>query len=896
MNTAEVRQAYLAFFADRGHRVVPSSTLVPRGDPTLLFTNAGMNQFKDALLGREDLGYRRAASAQRCVRAGGKHNDLENVGYTARHLTFFEMLGNFSFGDYFKEETIAWAWEFVTGSLALPKERLWVTVHPTDDASRRLWTDKVGVPEARVVDHGDNFWAMGDTGPCGPCTEIFYDHGPEVPGGPPGSAEEDGDRYVEIWNLVFPQFDRTQDGQLRPLPQPGVDTGMGLERMAAVLQGRRSAFEIDLFRRLMRRAGAFAGVQGDAAVLANPSLRVIADHLRSSAFLIADGMIPGNEDRAYVLRRIIRRALRHGYKLGVKEPFFHALADDLAAEMGAAHPLLQEQLPHVKQVLLREEERFSATLSQGMAVLEKALRAGGCSRIPGKLLFKLYDTYGFPTDLTADIARERGLGVDMAGFEAEMGKQRARGRASARFDAGLSQKVKTTTAVDFLGYGACSDEGQVQALHDAEGEPLAVLKEGQAGVVVLDRTPFYAEAGGQVGDTGELRCHLVSESRNKPASGLAESADEPSATEVRFMVSDTLAAGDQHLHIGQAVGDGLRVGDRVAARVDEERRRRIRANHSATHLLHAALRKVLGAHVQQKGSLVAPDRLRFDFSHPQPVTEAEIAEIEALVNEQIQANSEVVTRRMSYADAIEQGAVALFGEKYGDEVRVLNMGRGYSVELCGGTHVERTGDIGLFKITSESGIAAGVRRVEAAAGFSALVRVAEMERLLGRLAGELNAAQADLPDLVQGLLEENQRLKKALRDAGDRLAREQGGDLAQAAVDVAGVKVVAAEVAGDRQAMMRTLDSLRSKLDPGVVVLAQVHGGNVNLVAAVAKSLAENLPAPALVNAVGALVGAKGGGRPELARAGGGAQVEKLPQALGGVAAWVRERLAQCSN
>ena len=868
MNTAEVRDAYLSYFADRGHRVVPSSTLVPRGDPTLLFTNAGMNQFKDALLGREDLGYKRAVSAQRCVRAGGKHNDLENVGYTARHLTLFEMLGNFSFGDYFKEETIAWAWEFVTGALALPKERLWVTVHPTDDESRRLWTSKIGVPAERVVNHADNFWAMGDTGPCGPCTEIFYDHGAEVQGGPPGSADEDGDRYVEIWNLVFPQFDRAADGELRPLPQPGVDTGMGLERMAAVLQGRRSAFEIDLFRGLMRRAGAFAGVAGDEAVLANPSLRVIADHLRSSAFLIADGMVPGNEDRAYVLRRIIRRALRHGYKLGIEEPFFHALADDLAAEMGAAYPLLRDRLPHVKEVLLHEEEVFSATLSRGMAVLEKALLAGGYSCIPGALLFKLYDTYGFPADLTADIARERGLGVDMAGFEAAMDEQRARGRASARFDASLNQKVKTTSAVEFLGYGTCADQGEVLALYDADGEPIEALADGAAGVVVLDRTPFYAEAGGQVGDTGILR-----------------------KQDARFVVSDTLIAGDQHLHIGQAAVGELRVGDRVAAQVDEVRRRRIRVNHSATHLLHAALRKVLGAHVQQKGSLVAPDRLRFDFSHPQPVTEAEVAEIEALVNEQIQANSEVVTRRMSYPEAIEQGAVALFGEKYGDEVRVLNMGDSYSVELCGGTHVVRTGDIGLFKVTGESSIAAGVRRVEAVAGFGALARVGEMERLLRQLAGELNAAQADLPDRMQGLLEENQRLKKALRDAGDRMAREQGGDLAQAAVEVGGVKVLAAEVAGDRQAMMRTLDALRSKLDPCVVVLAQIHEGKVNLVAAVAKALCGELPAPALINAVGALVGAKGGGRPELARAGGGERVDKLPQALEGVAAWVGERV-----
>ena len=869
MNTAEVRQAYLSFFADRGHRVVPSSTLVPLDDPTLLFTNAGMNQFKDALLGREDLGCKRAVSAQRCVRAGGKHNDLENVGYTARHLTFFEMLGNFSFGNYFKEEAIVWAWEFVTGSLGLPEERLWITVHPSDGDSRRLWTDKIGVPAARVVGHEDNFWAMGDTGPCGPCTEIFYDHGPEVHGGPPGSADEDGDRYVEIWNLVFPQFDRAADGELRPLPQPGVDTGMGLERMAAVLQGRHSAFEIDLFRGLMRRAGAFAGVEGDQAVLANPSLRVIADHLRSSAFLVADGMVPGNEDRAYVLRRIIRRALRHGYKLGIEAPFFHQLADDLAGEMGAVYPLLREQLPHIKRVLLREEERFSDTLNQGMRVLEKALKEGRHSCIPGELLFKLYDTYGFPADLTADIARERGLGVDMEGFAAEMAKQRARGRASARFDASLSQKVKTTMAVEFVGYGTCADRGEVLALYDAQGEPLEALAAGAVGAVALDRTPFYAEAGGQVGDTGALR-----------------------KGEARFAVSNTLVAGDQHLHVGKAVVGELRVGDQVAAEVNEERRRRIRANHSATHLLHAALRKLLGTHVRQKGSLVGPDRLRFDFSHPQPITDDEIARIEALVNEQIQANSEVVTRRMSYPEAIKQGAIALFGEKYGDEVRVLNMGGDYSVELCGGTHVARTGDIGLFKITGESSIAAGVRRVEALSGVGALARVAEMERLLGRLTDELNVAQAELPERALGLLEENRRLQKALRDAGDRMARQQGGDLVQTAVDVGGVKVVAGEVAGDRQAMMKTLDSLRAKLDPGVILLAQTSGGKVNLVAAVAKEISGRLPAQALVNAVGALVGAKGGGRPDLARAGGGERLDKLPEALSGVAGWVRERLS----
>ncbi|MCY4345073.1 MAG: alanine--tRNA ligase [Gammaproteobacteria bacterium] len=869
MKTAEVRQAYLSYFEGKGHRVVASSTLVPRDDPTLLFTNAGMNQFKDALLGRVDPGYRRAVSSQRCVRAGGKHNDLENVGYTARHLTFFEMLGNFSFGDYFKEETIAWAWAFVTGELKLPKERLWVTVHPTDDESRRLWRDKIGIQAQRVVDHGDNFWAMGDTGPCGPCTEIFYDHGPEVPGGPPGSADEDGDRYIEVWNLVFPQFDRAADGELTPLPAPGVDTGMGLERMATVLQGVRSNFEIDLFAGLMRRAGEFAGIHGRSAVLANPSLRVIADHLRSSAFLIADGVTPGNEDRAYVLRRIIRRGLRHGYKLKIGEPFFHQLADDLAVEMGDAYPLLVDKLADVKRALLAEEERFAETLNQGMELLEKALASQDLDCISGEVLFKLYDTYGFPTDLTADIARERGLAVDLAGFEAEMERQRERGRASARFDFALGQKVRIDSKVDFLGYEGCVGQGQVVALFDSAGDAVESIGEGAEGIAVLDRTPFYAESGGQVGDTGALG-----------GGGL------------RFEVADTIVAGDQHLHIGRMAQGELRVGVPVAAEVDAQRRRMIRANHSATHLLHAALRRVLGDHVQQRGSLVDADRLRFDFSHGQPVEDAELQAIERLVNDQIQANSEVATRHMSYPEAIESGAVALFGEKYGDQVRVLAMGGDYSVELCGGTHVSRTGDIGLCKVTSESGIAAGVRRIEAVTGHAALARMADMERRLGQLAQALKTTPSGLQERLLAVLDENQALKRSLRAATDRLASDEGGDLAEAAVEVGGVKVVAAQAPGDAKAMMKTLDLLKSQLDRYVIVLGQANGGKVSLVAALSPNLTDIMQAPDLINAIGAEVGARGGGRPELARAGGGERIDRLAGALAGVADWVGERIA----
>ena len=868
MKAAEIREQYLSFFEAAGHRVVPSSSLVPYNDPTLLFTNAGMNQFKDALLGREDPGYRRAASSQKCVRAGGKHNDLENVGYTARHLTFFEMLGNFSFGDYFKEEAIDWAWEFVTGVFGLPRDRLWVTVHPTDDESRALWTRKIGVPAERVIDHDTNFWTMGDTGPCGPCTELFYDHGPAVAGGPPGSPDEEGDRYIEFWNLVFPQFDRSKDGELKPLPQPGVDTGMGLERMATVLQGVHSNYEIDLFRRLMLRAGGLAGLTGEAEILANPSIRVIADHLRSSAFLIADGVMPGNEDRDYVLRRIIRRALRHGYKLNIREPFFHRLVDDLVVEMGAAFPQLGEKQADVEAALAQEEERFDRTLSRGMELLEKTIRGLDGTVIPGDVVFKLYDTYGFPTDLTEDIARERGLSADMPGFEEAMGRQRDQGRASARFDFALGQKIHTDSRVDFLGYETASDSGEVRGLYDSEGNPLDALQAGQDGVVVLDRTPFYAEAGGQVGDAGVLE-----------SDGL------------RFEVQDTQRSGEQHLHIGSMTAGRLATGSLIRATVDASRRRLIMANHSATHLLHAALRKVLGPHVSQMGSLVDAEHLRFDFSHGQPVTADELAGIEALVNEQVFANTDVGVARTSFDQAIEQGAIALFNEKYGDEVRVLTMGGGYSVELCGGTHVGRTGDIGLCRVTAESGIAQGVRRIEAVTGAAALARVSEVDRLVQRLADGLKSTPQNLEDRVGALVEDNRRLVREVKDLTQRLASGFGSDLVDGAQDVGGIKVVAAQIEGDAKAMMQTLDLLKSRLSPVVILLAQENKGKINLVAGISKELTERMQAPELIRSVGEAVGARGGGSPVLARAGGGDRPEKLAEALAGVPDWVHERL-----
>ena len=909
MKTADIREHYLAYFQAADHRVVPSSSLVPYEDPTLLFANAGMNQFKDALLGREDPGYRRAVSAQKCVRAGGKHNDLENVGYTARHLTFFEMLGNFSFGDYFKEEAITWAWEFVTEAFALPKERLWITVHPTDDESRALWTRKIGIPAERVVDHETNFWTMGDTGPCGPCTELFYDHGPAVAGGPPGTADEDGDRYIEFWNLVFPQFDRSADGTLDPLPQPGVDTGMGLERMATVLQGVHSNFEIDLFRRLMFRAGELAGIKDEQAVLHNPSVRVIADHLRSSAFLIADGVLPGNEDRDYVLRRIIRRALRHGHKLNIGEPFFHRLVADLVAEMGNAYPQLVEKQPVIEAALTQEEERFEKTLGRGMELLNKTIvtlkhaieprkgdrrvdnttiddtgdrqdrasltEAHGESNpavraekrtLPGDVIFRLYDTYGFPIDLTEDIARERGLSVDRAGFDEAMSHQRGQARAAARFDFALGQKIHTDSKVDFLGYETTADSGEVRGLYDAEGARLDALEPGQSGVVVLDRTPFYAEAGGQVGDTGTLANNGF-----------------------RFEVQDTQRSADQHLHVGRVASGRVHVGERLQAEVDTPRRRCIMANHSATHLMHAALRRVLGPHVSQKGSLVDAQHLRFDFSHPQPVTQDELTAIEAMVNERVLANHKVGLARMSFDQAVASGAIALFGEKYGDEVRVLTMGDGYSVELCGGTHVRRTGDVGLFRITAESGIAQGLRRIEAVTGTTALARVSELDALVRRLAEQLKSSPDNLEDRVSALADENRRLAKEVKFLTQRLASGFGADLVEGASEVNGINVVAAEIEGDAKAMMQTLDMLKSRLQPVVIVLAQQNKGKVNLVAGLSRDLTDRIQAPELIRGVADAVGARGGGSPVLARAGGG-RPEKLAEALAGVVQWVRER------
>ncbi len=871
MKTSEIRAKYLEFFAERGHRVVPSSSLVPTGDNTLLFTNAGMVQFKDALIGIEDLGFKRATSAQRCVRAGGKHNDLENVGYTTRHHTFFEMMGNFSFADYFKEDTIRWAWEFVTQVLKIPRERLWVTVHPEDEQSRALWINEIGVDPKRVVSLVDNFWAMGDTGPCGPCSEIFYDHGPEIAGGPPGSPDQDGDRFVEFWNLVFPQFDRSPDGTLTPLPKPGVDTGMGLERVAAITQGVHSNYEIDLFRNLLRAVGEIAGV-GRNDLMGNPSLRVIADHIRSCAFLIADGVVPSNEDRGYVLRRIIRRALRHGHKLDIRGTFFSRLVEPLANEMGEAYPILNEQRERIAKVLLAEEERFAETLAQGMELLEKSIRDLKGSEIPGDVVFRLYDTFGFPTDLTADVARERGLTVDTAGFEVEMEKQRERARAASRFDADIGQRIRVDRAVEFLGYDGTEANAKVLALYalaDGDVKPVDILSSGQDGVVILDRTPFYAESGGQIGDTGTLK-----------------------AGDAEFAVSDTTLSGRQHLHRGAMRKGQLRVGSNVVASVESERRRLTALNHSATHLLHAALRRVLGTHVQQKGSLVSPEHLRFDFSHSLPVTEIELREVESIVNREIQQNTPVQTELLAYQDAIAKGAMALFGEKYADRVRVLTMGDGFSVELCGGTHVRRTGDIGLLRIVSESGIAAGVRRIEALTGPAALAFTESAERDLRAIAELLKASRRDVVDKVKALLSQHRDLQRETDQLKQRAATSRGVDLAETASELRGVRVLAAQVQGDDpKALLGTLDALKSKLGSAVIVLAQVSNGKVDLIAGVTKDVIDRVKAGELIAMVAPRVGARGGGRADMARAGGGDKPEALESALASVEAWVAERI-----
>jgi alanyl-tRNA synthetase len=858
----QLRQAFLDFFAERGHEIVPSSSLVPANDPTLLFTNAGMVQFKDVFLGREARDSARAASAQRCVRAGGKHNDLENVGYTARHHTFFEMLGNFSFGDYFKRDAIRYAWEFLTGVLQLPPERLWCTVFEDDDEAAAIWLEEIGVPKSRFARLGesDNFWAMGDTGPCGPCSEIFYDHGPGVPGGPPGTPDSGGDRYIEIWNLVFMQFDRNDQGELTPLPKPSVDTGMGLERLAAVMQGVHSNYEIDSFVDLIE-AAAVATRTDD---LQSNSLRVIADHIRACSFLIADGVVPGNEGRGYVLRRIIRRAIRHGYKLGVEEPFFYTLVQALEAQMGSAYPELGRRRSHVERVLHQEEQRFAETLAQGMRLLEEAIAriaVGGV--IPGDTVFKLYDTYGFPEDLTADIARERNLNIDREGFERLMGAQRERARKASRFSAATSGRATFEQPTEFVGYDTLGAEAAVVALLGGDGQPAQALQAGESGTVVLAQTPFYAESGGQVGDAGEL-----------------------SASAARFKVDDTQKLGAAFGHIGTVASGRISVGDRMQATVDAERRAAIVLNHSATHLLHAALRLVLGEHVQQKGSLVAPDRLRFDFSHYEPLRAQELARIEDLVNEQIRLNSDAHIRVVPYEEAVAAGALAFFGDKYGDRVRVLKIGD-FSTELCGGTHVSRAGDIGLFKILSESGIAAGVRRIEAVAGRGALEWVNANEALLKDIAALVKASRDDVAAKVTQLIERSRGLEREVQALRSKLASGGGRDLLQETEVVNGIKVLAARLDGaDAKALRDAADQLKDRLGSGVVVLGAVEGDRVHLVAGVTKDLIGRLKAGDLIRPVAELVGGRGGGRADFAQAGGNAP-DKVDQALALVAGLV---------
>jgi alanyl-tRNA synthetase len=830
-----------------------------------------MVQFKDALLGRETRDYARAVSCQRCVRAGGKHNDLENVGYTARHHTLFEMLGNFSFGDYFKEETIRWAWQFVTEILELPEDRLWVTVHPTDADARAIWIGKIGLAESRVIDLEDNFWAMGETGPCGPDTEIFFDQGPELSGGPPGSSTEDGDRFLEFWNLVFPQFDRAEDGSLATLATPGVDTGMGLERVAALTQGVPSNYEIDLFQDVIRRAAEFAGLADELAVFQEPSLRVISDHIRSAAFLIADGVIPGNEERNYVLRRIIRRALRHGNKLNIREPFFHRLVEPLVNTMGEAYPLLSEEKVRIEKTLLSEEERFADTLGQGMAILESAIDELAEKTVPGEVVFRLYDTFGFPADLTADVARERGLEIDEPVFEKLMAAQRERGRAASRFDSTLEQRVDIEGTVEFFGYDGLAAHGEIVGLYrqnDGDADEVRELEAGEAGVVILDRTPFYAESGGQVGDTGTIQTEGAS-----------------------FVVSDTTRGAAQHLHYGLVESGRLSVGEAVDAEVFAYRRDDIARNHSATHLLHAALRQVLGNHVQQKGSLVDAERLRFDFSHIDPLEKEEVVSIEEIVNKRILDNSEVMTEQLGYDEAIERGALALFGEKYGDDVRVLSMGGDFSVELCGGTHTRRTGDIGLLKIVSESGIAAGIRRIEAVTGRGALVRLDAIEEQLNAVAVAVRGSREELVGKVKVLLESNRRLEKEVQSLRSLSAQSESESLAVRAIEIEGIKVLSTRVVGDSSAVMALFDGLRERLGDCVIALGYLEQGKVSLVCGVNKKLTNQLKASDLVRYVGAQVGARGGGRDDMAKAGGGDNPEALDGALGTVAAWVAEKL-----
>jgi alanyl-tRNA synthetase len=872
MSAADVRRAFLEFFQSRGHAIVASSSLVPGNDPTLLFTNAGMVQFKDVFLGKDKRDYVRATSSQRCVRAGGKHNDLENVGYTARHHTFFEMLGNFSFGDYFKRDAIRHAWDFITGTLKLDPNRLWVTVFKDDDEAADIWLKEIGISPQRFSRMGEksNFWAMGDTGPCGPCTEIFYDHGEHIAGGPPGSPDEDGDRYVEVWNLVFMQYERAPDGTLTPLPKPSVDTGAGLERLSAVMQGVTNNYDIDLFRKIVQAAATLAGTED----LTNPSLRVIADHIRACTFLIVDGVLPSNEGRGYVLRRIIRRAIRHGHKLGINGAFFHKLVSVLEEQMGEAYPELRKGAAQATRVLLQEEERFAETLTTGMSLLTAALDGLKGKVLDGETVFRLYDTYGFPADLTADVARERGYTIDSAGFEAAMEAQRERARAASRFGVDLRAGTQLDLQTAFCGYTALEGEAKIVALLRG-GERVDELRAGETGEVILESTPFYAESGGQVGDAGELR--------------------SVAAASVHFFVQDTQkrGTGGAHAHIGKVAADSapLREGMTLRASVDAKLRGATALNHSATHLLHAALREELGDHVQQKGSLVAPDRLRFDFAHFEAVSSEQLQRIERRVNEQIRRNAMAETREMSYDEAVAEGAMALFGEKYGSSVRVLRIGD-FSMELCGGTHVGRAGDIGLFKILAESGVAAGVRRIEAVTGEGALRLVEAQESAVREVAGLLRGTRDEIGQKVRDALDRIRQLEKENRQLRDKLASGQGTDLAAGAVEVAGLQVVAMQVDGaDANALRTAVDQLKDRLKQAVIVLASVTSeGKVVLVAGVTAGETNRIKAGEIVGHVASQVGGRGGGRPDFAQA-GGTEAAKLPEALGGVVAYVRQKL-----
>lgn len=872
-STAEIRQAFLDFFHSKGHQVVASSSLVPHNDPTLLFTNAGMNQFKDVFLGLDKRNYSRATTSQRCVRAGGKHNDLENVGYTARHHTFFEMLGNFSFGDYFKHDAIQFAWELLTSEkwFALPKERLWVTVYESDDEAYEIWEKEVGIPRERIIRIGDNkgapyasdnFWQMGDTGPCGPCTEIFYDHGDHIWGGPPGSPEEDGDRYIEIWNIVFMQFNRQVDGTMEPLPKPSVDTGMGLERIAAVLQHVNSNYDIDLFRTLIQ---AVAKVTG-ATDLSNKSLRVIADHIRSCAFLIADGVMPSNENRGYVLRRIIRRAVRHGNMLGAKETFFYKLVGPLIDVMGSAGEDLKRQQAQVEQVLKTEEEQFARTLERGLALLDEELAKLSGDTLDGETAFRLYDTYGFPVDLTADVCRERNIKVDEAGFEAAMEEQRRRAREASGFGADYNAMIRVDSASEFKGYDHLELNGKVTALF-VDGKAVDAINAGQEAVVVLDQTPFYAESGGQVGDKGELK-----------------------GANFSFAVEDTQKYGQAIGHIGKLAAGSLKVGDAVQADVDEARRARIRLNHSATHLMHAALRQVLGTHVSQKGSLVNDKVLRFDFSHNEAMKPEEIRAVEDLVNTQIRRNLPIETNIMDLEAAKAKGAMALFGEKYDERVRVLSMGD-FSTELCGGTHASRTGDIGLFRIISESGTAAGVRRIEAVTGEGAIATVHADSDRLSEVAHLLKGDSNNLADKVRSVLERTRQLEKELQQLKEQAAAQESANLSSKAIDVNGVKLLVSELSGVEPKMLRTMvDDLKNQLGSTIIVLATVAEGKVSLIAGVSKDVTDRVKAGELIGMVAQQVGGKGGGRPDMAQA-GGTDAAALPAALASVKGWVSAKL-----